>query len=697
MIYTEKREKLDIVTKRASLRNFFAVCILAFAFICFFTFISLSHGVDSAHADSYSLAFDSAQCLNSDGETVAYDASQPLYARNITLFYTVNAPNYRVQVMNANSGSLIEGDIVYATDDSGKGSYTVQSSGYLRVVVYACNMSGQVIESVKDERVIRSDNIGPEKATITEMNRWVRHEQGFFVNVAAGFDTHSGTVSLVIIKETLSDGQTERTELSLSTGLTTAFTLYEETKIYLIAIDAAGNASAEDIHVYDMFDSDRPSPPVISSVGSPIATDYTNGYTRSHLVTLSVGADALSGVDESSLVYRVDGGTLQTYDGPFVLNDSNMINAYYYDNAGNASDATELKLSKVDSVDPTIVKAEFTVDLKKEIPYSLTVNCTDAQSGISDVSVTAINTTFVRVYEGSYKAEFSTHDKGSIQIIVNDRVGNFATSLIETSHFSDVFLEPKIITYHEKYLALDSSEYGTAAWAEIVRLYDVLNVLLMAPTSEKSEIDSAMASIDNAIKGEYVFVYRIGESMPEGLSAGLVYSLPPSALASMKKGDSFTLELGSVAVDSLTQYQQSAKAASGFSECLPRPFSLSFYHNGESFTGVFSLPLTVSMAVPTGYEGRDIKIISLADNSVLSTEIINNTVTFSVNGEGDFAMVIQGGVKSSTTGEGDKKEGIKVFGKEISKGAFGGILGGVLGALAISIAVIIIVHKKKGK
>lgn len=690
-----KRPASGSVRKYLKTRLTGAVAASALALLAVLIMFSLPHTAKTAYAAG-SAVLESATCLDYDKNTVTYDVSQPKYARNITLTYSTPAQYYSVQVSNVFTGALLENFNGSMPAGQSSFSFTVKSSGYLKVSVYSCDDNWNIIVASKTETYIRSDNLAPSAPSINEMTSWVRHFSGFLTKVTVGTDEHSGVKEAVIIVKNIITKAEETIKLTeMGTGLTTAFTLNEKTEVTVFTYDNAGNV-AENKYVYDKFDSDKPSVPVIVCTPSPAFGEDTNNFTREYNVTLEYGTDSASGVNYGSMKYLVN-GELYNYNGGFVLDKAikYTITAYYTDNAGNVSDSASVTVENIDRFEPFISFTEFKVDLTKEKPYTVTINCVDLHSGIKSVSMEGITGQFVYQAGGFYQAGFTDLDSGSIKITVTDKVGNFISTFIPVYHFSDLYLSPKISAYHEKYINLNVSLYSDEALEKISKLYGELNILLMAESSSKEDFNAVFSKIDAAVEGKTVTSFKI-DSVPAGLNVNISYILPDGALNNAKKGDSFTLWIGAVPAEALSGYISAASAASGFSESVVRPFLLRFTHNGENIAYALNAPVVLTVPVPSGYEARYIKAVNLTDNSVIPAEVINNTVTFPVSTAGAYALVFDGKEISGNTDEEEKPKGIKVFGKYISVGAFCGSLAGAVVLLGGGVALILVLQKKRG-
>jgi hypothetical protein len=126
------------------------------------------------------------------------------------------------------------------------------------------------------------------------------------------------------------------------------------------------------------------SPPATSSSLSGAAGD--NGWYRSNVdVTLSA-SDALSGLDET--LYRVDGGSWQTYAGGFTVSGDGTHTLEYYstDAACNAETATTEQV-RIDTVDPASAISSLSDGEWISETVSVAGAASDATSGVALVDV----------------------------------------------------------------------------------------------------------------------------------------------------------------------------------------------------------------------------------------------------------------------------------------------------------------------
>lgn len=146
-------------------------------------------------------------------------------------------------------------------------------------------------------------------------------------------------------------------------------------------------------------------------------------YTTAVEVTLST-TDNMSGVDET--FYRLNGGAWITYSNPFNVSDQGDTTVEFFstDNEGN-TEATKSTSFRIDTVDP-VTTASLSGTLGDNGwytgPVEVTLNRTDATSGISYTNYNAIGGGGVP-YSGPFT--LSADGEYSVRFFSADQAGNF--------------------------------------------------------------------------------------------------------------------------------------------------------------------------------------------------------------------------------------------------------------------------------
>lgn len=642
--------------------------------------------------------FFSATCTDFNGNSIEYDMSSKPYARDIILTFDVPYDYYFIQLKRFGASDLYIQSAVFSTV-GGKAVYAVTASGYFSVFCYGCDANGNMVEESVATVDIKSDVSAPDNATVSQMTEWVsmvgeetgtESQKGFLVNITVNGDDYSG-VREARITTVYPDRETSLT-LNAENGFVSSFKVRENCRVIVDIYDRAGNCNTK-FYEYNKFDNDAPTAPQIICTPTPAVGADTNGYTRSCTVMLSYGTDALSGTKSGSMKYTLN-GTLLPYEGSFVCDTSirYTITAYYFDNAGNQSPVSSAEITNIDDVEPTVHSIRLKVDLTQQVPYALTVSCSDTLSGIKSVIVDGLRITATKKLYNDYEAIFSVLDRGSLSVTVTDLVGNYTTSHISTYHFDTIALEEKAVSYHSRFLALDSTLYNADAWDVLLSKYTALNILYMAENSSIADFNNAFAAIDTAIAGKVVGSYSV-ESAPETVSANITYTFDENDLFEKKLGDTVRLRLAAIPAESLSDYTSKARALSSFGTSMACPFALKLYHNDTLISEPLTKGFTVSMAVPAGYEARRFAVVDIDGNTLIESETINNVVTFNVKKSGGFALLIEGEPNGTAT-SGEKIKGVNVFGKTISIGALVGCIGGAVGVIVIGVVLVITLGKK---
>jgi outer membrane protein assembly factor BamB len=153
------------------------------------------------------------------------------------------------------------------------------------------------------------------------------------------------------------------------------------------SVDTAGNTEA---HKTRTMGIDTTAPVTQASVSG--SAGMNNWYRSAVQVSLNA-SDNVSGVYNS--FYRIDGGAIQTYAGPFVLSTVGQHTVDYWsvDNVNN-TEATHSLAIKIDTTAPVVTATANPATAKKgPTPITVTVSgsATDALSGISSASYNVVD------------------------------------------------------------------------------------------------------------------------------------------------------------------------------------------------------------------------------------------------------------------------------------------------------------------
>jgi len=153
------------------------------------------------------------------------------------------------------------------------------------------------------------------------------------------------------------------------------------------SVDVAGNTELQQTRIVKI---DATAPVTQASVSG---TAGTNNWYRSAVQVSLSASDNVSGVQNTS--YRIDGGAIQAYAGPFVLSTmgQHTVNYWSVDNAGN-TEATHSLVVNIDTVAPGVTATATPATASKSPrPVTVTISgsATDALSGISSASYSVID------------------------------------------------------------------------------------------------------------------------------------------------------------------------------------------------------------------------------------------------------------------------------------------------------------------
>lgn len=668
------------------LKNYFLIITLAILLLPIFLLTQKSELHSAQAFGAMELSY--AECIDFHGNTVSYDLENTDYARGITLYYEVYSPWYIIEEFNK-AGRLIASTTAIETIDN-TAEYQVINDGELIVYCYAADEYGNKLESVDTQ--IKSDNSTPQQATINQMTQWQRHDVDYRVNISFGQDNGNSGVKKADISVIYDDEDTNSWTIE-SPIVNDSFSINKACDIVVTVYDNAGNSITTSTR-FDKFDSIKPTPPVFNKTSNVEVGENTNGYAASYDVTISYGEDEHSGIKQGSMVYVINGEQFN-YNGGFVVNQQKnyYLSAYYQDNAGNSSEEAILEIKNIDRIEPSISDIVLSVNLMNENPYRITLTCIDTYSGLNRIEAEGISTTFINRIYNVYDGEFKYLDKGQIKITAYDNVGNFSSTALIVHHFGILDIEDIAVECNNKFLLLNQEEYSEKGWDKIIDLYSDLNIMLMAQETTFAEIESIASEINSAIIGDTQYTYKI-INVPNHLNAQISYKIVSDDIINLKKGQRVTMVLDESGYEQnlIQEYSDEFKNKVDFESFFIAPFKLSFLNEGEEIEYDFSSGAEITMQVPRGYEARYFAVVDMQTNELLDIEVINNQITFKINGGGLYTLIIEG--KQILPEIVDSISGIKIFGKTISWLAFGLTLVGVILFLALSIILLTLKNKK---
>ena len=203
---------------------------------------------------------------------------------------------------------------------------------------------------------------------------------------------HTGPVSVELVASDNLSGVAS-TFYSIDGGsaqtYTTAFSVSTDGvhTVEFWSADVAGNTETHQVRIVKI---DTTAPLTQASASG---TAGTNNWYRSAVQVSLSSSDNVSGVQNS--YYRIDGGAVQTYSGPFNLGAAgqHMIDYWSVDNASN-TEVTHSLVVKIDTSAP-LVTATANPETAGKSPRPVTVtisgNAADALSGVSNASYNVID------------------------------------------------------------------------------------------------------------------------------------------------------------------------------------------------------------------------------------------------------------------------------------------------------------------
>lgn len=385
-----------------------------------------------------------------------------------------------------------------------------------------------------------------------------------------------------------------------------------------------------------------------ASTAPTISVDNETGWVKSVMVTIDY--------DESSpqsrryyavgkMVGETFTGTKKLYTVPFSVDTEGdvYIRAYYYDSE-NIEYYVEKKISNIDKTAPLCGTTEVTVDLTKEATLFLTVNLSDALSGVKTAYIDLATQIPLEVQAEAggrtYGADVTRILGRDVQLVVEDYAGNRISqpvSLVFGQYYEDV-----IRKYRAKYSAIDFDEYTEVGINQINQTFSRLSFELTARRTVNADNTQTVAltqEADSAIEGALKTTTKI-ESKPEN---GMFLDFKASVIAGrvlMKKGDTLNVTVKKSVFENDTAIAEALGNASEYAHYGVYAFNLDFSSaEGEQIT-LNLLPVTVS--IPNDRFPIQVYSIS-ADGTITRLQSTINeddmTVTFYVDEGGDFAII----------------------------------------------------------
>ena len=276
-------------------------------------------------------------------------------------------------------------DLHFTTSDDLSGVQTTVPEGPLHFSSEGANQNQQVTVT---------DNAG-NSATFTSPAVNIDRTQPSTSATVSGNSNgewHTGPVSVALVASDNLSGLAStfyRIDGSSAQTYTTAFSVSNDGvhNVEFWSVDVAGNSETHQTRIVKI---DATAPTTQASVSG--AAGANGWYSSAVQVSLS-SSDNVSGVQNS--YYRIDGGAIQTYSGPFTLSAAgeHMVDYLSVDNTNNTEVPHSLVV-KIDTSAPLVTAtANPATAGKSPRPVTVTIsgNATDALSGVSNASYNVID------------------------------------------------------------------------------------------------------------------------------------------------------------------------------------------------------------------------------------------------------------------------------------------------------------------
>lgn len=571
--------------------------------------------------------------LDLSGERVPYDNT---YSRDIKLEYAFKtATKYVVNVYENVGGvfTLVESGIEKSVEN-GKGYYEVGLNGELRIECIALNQLGTSIGEIS--AVVKSD-VTPPTAPVIDSDGVMdtAHSAPFSVGYIVNGDNLSGIdysrscysyrdeEGLIVIPETpIAEVYSKAMVNGIDRNGTLTFIIY----------DKAGNfiSSSKEYNLHHYVES---TPPTIT------VTPQT-GYSQNVMVTLSWP----QGVSNRYYKLIVNGNEhpRTIYDAPISIVDEGKveIRAYYY------KDGIETYVSKnitnVDNTPPVensiLETIRFKVDLTSDTPALLSVKPHDGKSGIKRVYLKGFGTNFHTGNNGVgvYSLDVTERIGMNVGIVVEDNAGNTT----DYNYPLNGYDKEKIVYYSNEYKKLNSSDFESVAWSELLNSFSRLSNVLSSPTSTGGDISTYAKEVDGVLSGKNEVKVTLIDII-DGLSNDFTASVPVLG-TSVKKGGKINLSVNKIGVseDEFNEKISVGAAIAKFPSYKGYGFNLNLTDRDGQEVTIYN-QMSVSLTIPgtnklaNVYQEKDGVLVQL------SSSIENNVLTFQLESDGNFYLIVE--------------------------------------------------------
>lgn len=620
------------------------------------------------------------------------------YASNVTVTFSVSTDFY---LLTYTVDGATVADRITETPVGGKVIFVADKTGryVLTCAAYETETDENPTGSATAEFLNDSDAPAASGPAVGETGEWKRTGQDYVATVDWGVfaDARSG-IGALVYRFAYDDGTySEVYEVNLLTAGKTELTVKRKCSMQVVCVDKAGNGFAQ-TYEFDRFDDYAPPMPVYEITPAQGEGVYAQKYEIKAEFLSDNGGSGLKDVQS----YSINGETYRFEAKPpipeSIILDKPIdytVRLYATDNAGNVSQTVEIKIpySAFDVTLPDVKEVTRQIDLSDKNGFCrVTVNANDKnESGIASVVSEDGKIVFSKAAQGAadlYSARFDCYGFGKeLCVILTDNVGNKTRYVVAFPYFYDADVSEAVRKCVEKLRKTDLTAYTAAAAKNVNDALNKANLLLSLDNSAKTEILNEVATITELIDKTVTASYEI-ESVPEYASANITLSLTESDFSAYPKGSVVNVVLSGREGDE-RDYVEIAGFKRGFTDF----FSLTVKINGETPVAPLAEGVYVGMNKPSAYYDREVAIIDAATGEVVTTEVKNNRIFFTIKGDADYVLVVSGG-KAVTSGTESVKT-ITVFGKEMKLSVFLGIVCGTCGGCLVIVAALLIFMKAR--
>lgn len=635
-------------------------------------------------------------------ERVAYDDDRG-YARNVSVDVLVNAPYYKIEYVTA-EGDERRFDFVLETPASGDVSFKPTASGTYTVTISAYSDFSATELLAQKTAWFRCDLDAPVLPdSITDgLTKWVRTgtDNSFTVDWSEATDARSGLYGVYYYYAYEDDRVSEIYSLDARTaplGKNT-FTVTEKCRFVAIFYDNAGNGIATEA-ILDRFDDTAPYVPTYT-----ITPTVQNGkYAKFYEIQVTFPGDSGGSGLSSSQYYRINGKTEAFAAEPPLPETIRLtkqadytVELFSLDNAGNRSAYATINVpfNAFDVTPPDIGQFNLDFDLTDEEGICrLSVIVSDrGESGVQSVR---IDETDIVLKPGllnptEYAAKFDCFGfENALRITATDVSGNVNTYDVPFPHFKNAAISTALQKLTTSLREMNREEYTTEYAAQIDASAERLATLLERETTTEQEIVSAASALNTAFAtGEEIVLFDyVIASTPEYASASITLQAG-EGLTGFLKGTVLTVTLSKE-----SDIKKDFAKESGFGSSFTDYFGLRITEDGQE-RAIGEGSILVGMNMPIGYYERKIALFDADTGEQVETEVKNNKIYFGIRRSSRYALVIEGGKASKTSG-GTTTATITVFGNTMKKSTFYMILGITGGVAVLAIALFVVIAKMR--